>query len=120
MIAAIDERMPTDSPEKCKGSCASSLADYILNNLQRPAVPVCDESLLPPRQLRLLTRWEYINVVKDLLGAPSAARSCQSHSDCALRSESCEMGSCQPDRCGVHTFVFEPGSRTVSSVVGRW
>ncbi len=112
MAASIEQRMPPSAPMDCGALCASKLADYILGALQRPQA--CDPALLPERQLRLLTRWEYINTVRTLL-LQGTASDCQTDLECGLERASCTSGQCADDPCGVHTFVFSPG-REVRSV----
>lgn len=73
LVAVIDTRMPPASPRDCQGTCAEKVADFILGSLQRPPPAVCDPSKRPPRQLRLLTRREYVTSVRALLG------DCRSH-----------------------------------------
>lgn len=70
LTTKIENDMPLGNPGSCTGDCASKIAQYILAELVGgPAPPiVCDDSTLRGRQLRLLTRREYVDTVRDLLG----------------------------------------------------
>ena len=110
LVAAIDERMPTGNPDGCKGDCAAALADLILLSLQttEPDPTPCTEVGYPPVQLRLLTRREYDNTIRDLFRP--APRACSDDAQCNLRRESCDGATCVRDPCGRHTFVYEPSA----------
>ncbi|MEQ9646902.1 MAG: DUF1588 domain-containing protein [Sandaracinaceae bacterium] len=92
----IDETMPQDAPESCKGSCADGVAHFIKTQLTSEALR-CDGVEPAPRRLRLLNRREYAASVRDLLGLPQGA----------------EEGG---DPCPETTFRYDPGGRSVSSV----
>lgn len=65
----IDLDMPLGNPGACTGDCATKIAGYILDELiGLPPPPIsCDASTLRDRRLRLLTRREYADTVRDLL-----------------------------------------------------
>jgi hypothetical protein len=74
-----------------------------------PTGAVCvDASALPARRLRLLSRREYDATVRDLLfpAQSSAGAKCTSDGDCDVARESCVVGACAPDPCGLHTFLL--------------
>lgn len=70
LAAKIDADMPLGNAAACTGTCATKIAQYILDELVvLPPPPIsCDESTLRAAQLRLLTRREYADTVRDLLG----------------------------------------------------
>ncbi len=83
----------------------------------RPIDPTpvdCAEPSFLPQRLRLLSRREYRNTVRDLLGA--SLSTCGATADCAFATESCQQGVCAVDPCGTHTFVLDPGGRVLRSV----
>ncbi len=115
LTAAIDERMPVAAPGLCRGECADDLADFILHGLTDEAL-ACDEVQPSPRRLRLLTRREYRNTVRDLFaGSQGPQVSCQSELQCGLR-QSCAASSCLDSPCDGHTFVFDPQGQTPTTV----
>ncbi len=121
LVGIIDARMPVGAPEACVGSCAEDLADHVLGALQRgdtpePPVDACATPRLAPRQLRLLTRREWLRSVRDALGSPPA-RSCAALSDCALEREHCAAGTCAADPCSLRTFVYDPRGRSHRQLV---
>lgn len=68
----------------------------------------------PPRQLRLLTRAEYADTVRDLFGwargeLAEAGRTCTEELDCDVRSETCEEGSCMALACDEVGFTLADG-----------
>ena len=63
---------------------------------------VC-ETEPPPPALRLLTRRELDNTVRDLVGSGSA---CEAHQDCIVEDESCVFGACRVDVCTRATFLI--------------
>jgi hypothetical protein len=68
LAAAIDTRMPAGDPDRCTGECADAIAAFIREGLTSGALD-CGERRTPsPRRLRLLTRFEYANTVRDLFG----------------------------------------------------
>ncbi|HNN96672.1 MAG TPA: DUF1592 domain-containing protein [Pseudomonadota bacterium] len=67
LSSIIDERMPQGRPEQCRGSCAQSIARYILAGF--PATqPQCDAAGAGVRRLRLLTQREYRRTIDTLFG----------------------------------------------------
>ncbi|MDE1463019.1 DUF1592 domain-containing protein [Spartinivicinus poritis] len=85
----IHDRMPLGAPKSCVDNCASGIAQYILDNFVKDTNddddgdgdipddgdnnnPTCNEGSPVPQQLRLLTRYEYKNSIKDLLGVDTA------------------------------------------------
>ena len=114
----IDARMPLGNPERCDRACAEALATYILGDLLvAPPVDCAETSQAAgPRTLRLLTRREYRNTVRDLLrlsvdggaGGAGDATACQSLADCDVSHQSCNGGVCVDDPCETHTFVYDP------------
>ncbi len=114
LTASIDATMPLGNTGACVGACAESLARYILT-LPAPNQPIaCDEPRFAAQRLRLLTRREYANTVKDLLG--SVTRTCSAVADCDFAQQSCQESVCTDDPCGLHTFVFDPGGQNHGSV----
>ena len=80
------------------------------------APAACAPDLLPPRQLRLLTRREYAATVRDLFAELSdggAARDCETDADCSLRSEQCTAGTCAALPCGTVGFWLEADADAV-------
>jgi mono/diheme cytochrome c family protein len=119
LTSIIETRMPQTAPGTCTGACARDIAAYLLS---LGGEPVCDAVKPAPRQLRLLTRFEYANTVRDLLGGGAT---CSTDADCALDHESCSAGRCQSDGCGVHTFTWPamgrtPGTVAVSGTFNAW
>ncbi len=110
----IAARMPANDPGRCTGACASEVARFIKEGLTSAALR-CDA--VPPsgRRLRLLTRREYRATVRDLFGAAAPAMTCARATDCAYR-DTCAAGQCEASPCDRHTFVFDPGGRTLRSV----
>ncbi|MEO1270948.1 MAG: DUF1595 domain-containing protein, partial [Myxococcota bacterium] len=90
LVDRIDRTMPPGQPEICRGVCAERLARYILDTLDTDEPSLCDEEgvdVLPERRLRLLTRREYAQTIRDLFHLDDAS----------------EEQACQPQR-----FVFDP------------
>jgi mono/diheme cytochrome c family protein len=119
----IDARMPLGNPERCDAGCAAALAEYILSDLLAELPPDC--AMPPPgaRALRLLTRREYRNTVRDLLrigstGADPGLSACAGLGDCDVARASCVDARCVDDPCEVHTFLFDAAAlgRAPSSV----
>ncbi len=81
--------------------------------------PVCDTEELPPRTLRLLTRREYTHTIDDLFGwsAELAGDACETLADCAVETQSCAAGVCQPDPCTRVTFTLDGDGGAHGSVV---
>lgn len=117
----IDARMPLGNPERCDAACAGALADYILGALLGTPPPDCDAPVPGPRALRLLTRREYRNTIRDLLRLEAnestpVGRACASLADCDAQRSSCTDAVCVADPCAVHTFLFDAAGRALSSV----
>lgn len=117
----IDARMPLGNPDSCDATCAAALADYILGDLLAAPPPDCAAPQPGPRALRLLTRREYRNTVRDLLGLGAAEAvpggdACAALADCDVQRESCVDSACVADACETHTFLFDAGGRALSSV----
>jgi hypothetical protein len=110
----IAERMPANAPGQCSGECASETARFIHEGLTTKAL-ACDA--IPParRQLRLLTRREYRNTVRDLFGDLAPAMACARATDCAYR-DTCTAGQCEPTACDAQTFVYDPQGKTHATV----
>ncbi|MCB9568276.1 MAG: DUF1592 domain-containing protein [Myxococcales bacterium] len=115
LIHIIDETMPPQNTAVCTGACPADVAAYILGGLGGAS---CEGEPTSPRQLRLLTRREYNNTVRDLLfPAPlSEGAPCKADAECDLSSESCVADLCAADPCGRHTFVFDPEGASYQSV----
>jgi len=83
LVQTIAERMPLTKPGSCTGTCATSIADYILTAFKDPLdAPSCDGNGTPvalgKRRLRQLTRDELRATVRDLFGTRAAtAPTCQ-------------------------------------------
>ena len=95
LTEAIDQRMPQGNPAACRGTCASSLAEFIKGQFTTARL-ACASVPPSPRRLRLLNRREYRNTLRDLFGDPSSAAPA---TDCRVR-----------------TFSWDPQGRTVRSV----
>jgi hypothetical protein len=110
----ISESMPANAPGQCTGECASELAQFIHEGLTTKAL-ACNA--VPParRQLRLLTRREYRETVRDLFGDMAPVMACARATDCAYR-DTCTSGQCVPAACDAQTIVFDPHGTTYSSV----
>lgn len=80
---------------------------------------VCDATVLAPRQLRLLTRREFSNSVNDLFGWSGArdGEACDTLTDCAVETQSCDAGVCVQDPCTRVTFVLDGADGAHDSVV---
>ncbi len=92
LVSTIDARMPLGAPERCDRDCARAIAAYILGDLRDQPL-VCNDDLASPRRLRLLTRVEYRNTIRDLLGEKPATTA-----------------------CGTHTFTLDPAPRAPATV----
>ncbi len=92
----IDERMPQGNPGACRGTCASSIAQYIKTRFTSQALS-CATVAPSARRLRLLTRREYRATVRDLLDlpAPSTPPTTPPGTD---------------PSCGRHRFAYSPPS----------
>ncbi len=90
----IGTSMPAGNPAACTGECPDRIANFILTELTTRAL-ACDAPRPSLRRLRRLTRNEYRNTVRDLLGVGGAA--------------------VQGD-CNRRTFAYFPGGRMVGRV----
>lgn len=83
------------------------------------AEAVCDTTVLAPQQLRLLTRRELSNSVNDLFGWSGAldGEACDTLTDCAVETQSCEAGVCVADPCTRVSFTLEGDGGAHTSVV---
>lgn len=72
LASVIDQRMPAADPERCAGDCADKVASFIAEGLTASAL-TCRGVAPSPRRLRLLTRREYENTVRDLFGVEPGA-----------------------------------------------
>lgn len=102
LTRAIDQRMPQGNPGACRGECASSLAVYIKENFTTAALS-CDVIAPSPRSLRLLTRREYRNTLRDLLGLAGAPSTTSTPPSTAVD-------------CYRRRFAWAPGARMLRSV----
>ncbi len=115
LVDIIGTRMPQNQPGRCAGDCASEVASFILDGLTSEALR-CDAVGPSPRRLRLLTRREYRNTVRDLLHlSGGSGASCERATDCAF-GESCASHRCEKEACDRLTFAFDPGERAPASV----
>lgn len=111
----ISESMPANAPGQCTGECASELAAFIHEGLTTKAL-ACTATPPPARRrLRLLTRREYRETVRDLFGDMAPVMACSRATDCAYR-DTCTAGQCAPTACDAQTIVFDPQGVTYSSV----
>ena len=111
----ISESMPANAPGQCTGECASELAQFIKDGLTTKAL-ACTATPPPSRRrLRLLTRREYRETVRDLFGDMAPVMACSRATDCAYR-DTCTAGQCSPTACDAQTIVFDPQGTTYSSV----
>ncbi len=73
LIVAIETRMPPNDPTLCEGACAERMADAVLGWIDATDADACGALVAPgPRALRLLTRRELANTLRDLLGSDAA------------------------------------------------
>ncbi len=99
LTAAIDQRMPPSNPSQCRGECASSLAAYIQREFTTAAL-ACDVIPPSPRRLRLLTRREFRNTVRDLFGLSGAT----------------PTPVTPPADCNTARFTYDAGARSLRTV----
>lgn len=66
----IDAAMPLGNPGRCGADCSNAVSDYIAENFWSDEEPpiVLEDEQAGPRQLNLLTRYQYENAVRDLVG----------------------------------------------------
>lgn len=116
----IEQYMPPGNPERCAGDCAADVAAFVKSELGSDLL-ACDDVVPAPRQMRLLTRREYADTVRDVLRPHGSGVACSVASSCGLR-ERCEAGQCVAARCDEQVFVFEPNgvSPDVVSVAGSF
>lgn len=114
LAGAIESRMPPNNPDRCTGECATRLADFISHDLQPDAL-ACNETPPGRRQLRLLSRREYQNTIRDLLAPTGSGAACTTTADCGYR-EDCDAGVCRGQRCDLETFAFVEGAAPPASV----
>ncbi len=90
----IGVSMPSGNPAACTGECPDRIANFILSELTTSALS-CDAPRPSLRRARRLTRSEYRNTVRDLLGVGGAATQ---------------------GECNRRTFAFYPNGRTLVRV----
>lgn len=70
LVAAIADRMPPNDPALCDQACAERMADAILGWIDPDAGAGCGMLVAPaPRAMRLLTRRELRNTLRDLFSS---------------------------------------------------
>src|SRR5581483_10567216 len=69
LASLIDATMPKGNPDACNAKCSRDVAAYILSGFASQPMASCAAQPAGPRVLRLLTRTEYANTVRDLLGS---------------------------------------------------
>jgi hypothetical protein len=117
LVDKIATTMPPDDPSKCDRTCATAIAAWLLSLPPDEEELVCDTYPAATRQLRLLTRREYANTLRDLVGGPAlTARTCTSDANCTIRTESCVRQACVTDSCDTVTFVWPANGRRPTSV----
>jgi hypothetical protein len=82
LTSVIDKTMPLGNPNACDAKCSEAISSYIITNFVTTTTPTppppptttppptptaCSDLQPAPRSLRLLTRREYANTVRDLL-----------------------------------------------------
>lgn len=110
LVDSIDTTMPKGDPDKCDATCASDIATYLFG-----LDTDCGKARALPQRLRLLTRREYRETVRDLFQA-SMPVSCETDADCDVATESCTGGACTADPCNLHTFMYDAGGASPTSV----
>lgn len=98
LTRAIDGSMPQGNPGACRGDCPRSLAAYIKATFTSRAL-ACETVPPSPRRLRLLSRREYRNTLRDLLGLAGSMAPAAPAADCNRQR-----------------FEYDPGGRTLQSV----
>ena len=71
LVSYIDATMPLGNAGRCAGDCAQAVGEHIADNFwsDQGGDPVSlEDEVAGPRQLNLLTRYQYQNAVTDLLG----------------------------------------------------
>lgn len=76
LVSYIDATMPLGNAGRCVDDCAQAVGEHIADNFwsdQGGDNPVSlEDEIAGPRQLNLLTRYQYENAVSDLLGVDAA------------------------------------------------
>ncbi len=121
LLGAIEGRMPKGAPERCDERCAKDITAFILAGFKADPVDCQGVSAAAPRRLRLLTRREYNNTVRDLFYPSSSpvgpsGGACQSDGQCVIAHESCVASACQTDPCALRTFIFPAKGKKYGSV----
>ncbi|MFO0755300.1 MAG: DUF1592 domain-containing protein [Byssovorax sp.] len=121
LLDGIEGKMPKGAPEKCDAQCAADIAAFILDGFKASPADCKGVTAATPRRLRLLTRREYNNTVRDLLYPTSAPTgpsggSCTTDGQCVIAHESCVAGTCQTDPCALRTFIFPASGKKYQSV----
>ncbi len=69
MIEIIEQRMPFGNPQNCDATCAERVGNYIADTFWAEELPEdCSMVKYGARQLKILTKSEYQNSVRDLIG----------------------------------------------------
>lgn len=117
LVEEIAQTMPLGRPQDCQGACAEAVADFMLRWFGEGEPVDCEQTPVGHRQLRLLTRREYRNTVRDLFAMDGVeGGACEQDTDCDLQRQVCLSGQCAQNPCGVHTFVYDPGDRSLGAV----
>jgi mono/diheme cytochrome c family protein len=121
LLDGILGKMPKGAPEKCDAQCAKDIASFILGGFDAQPSDCKEVVSATPRRLRLLTRREYNNTVRDLFYPssslpPPSGGACQSDGQCIIAHESCVAGTCQTDPCPLRTFIFPANGKKYGSV----
>jgi hypothetical protein len=111
LVETIETTMPKGQVGKCDHDCAANIATYLTS-----LGPDCGGAHALPQRLRLLTRREYRETVRDLFQT-SATSACQKDTDCDLAHQSCTGGACTADPCNLRTFVYDAGNASPGAVV---
>lgn len=90
----IGVSMPSGNPAACTGECPDRIASFIMSELNTASLS-CSSTRPSLRRTRRLTRSEYRNTVRDLLGVGGAATQ---------------------GECNRRTFAYFPNGRTLNSV----
>lgn len=114
LVGRIAATMPPDDATRCDTACARDITAWLHTVGDEGEPATCDTFPPSPRQLRLLTRREYANTVRDLFGA--GGKACNADAECQLATESCVASRCAADACGVTTFVWKANGRRPASV----
>lgn len=105
LSSIIGSSMPPGDPARCAGDCAAEVAAFVKSELTSGLL-ACEEIRAPRQQLRLLSRREYRNSLRDVLKPASPSPSaCSLQSECAW-GDRCEEGRCVATRCDRTVFAF--------------